>query len=117
SAGIAVSPDGTRIYALGIDPSGGSSRDLGGSTGIEVFDAQSLAAIGRWPPTSDFVSIAVSSDGRLVYTAGSPRVSAAGRVAGQPASVTVFDASDGSIRLIAGSLGEQMLTFPSTQLR
>jgi len=113
SSGIAISPDGSRIYALGVDPGGTLASDLPGSSGVLVFDASSLRNVGRWPPTADFVSVAVSSDGRFIYAAGSPRVSATGQDTSQPASVTVFDASTGRVRLIAGSLGSGFLTFPA----
>jgi hypothetical protein len=116
SSGIALSPDGTRIYALGVEPGATASDEFGGSTGVLVFDARSMANVGRWDPTADFVSLAVSPDGRFVYAAGSPRYSADGRVTNQPASVTVFDASSGEVRLIAGRLGNGFLVFPTTVL-
>ena len=114
SSGIAISPDGSRVYALGVDPGAASSDAFAGSAGVLVFDAASLANVGRWAPTADFVSLAVSADGASVYVAGSPRFSADGRVTNQPASVTVFDATTGGIRLIAGSLGRGFLLFPAT---
>ena len=115
SAAIAVSPDGSRVYALGI--TGGARGDaFAGSAGILVFDASSLTVLATWPPTADFVSVAVSADGRSVYAAGSPRFGADGRATSQPASVTVFDAATGNVRLIAGELGRAMLLFPSTIL-
>jgi hypothetical protein len=114
SAGIAISPDGSRVYALGIDPGASSSEAFAGSAGILVFDATSLQNVGRWTPTADFVSLAVSADGRWVYAAGSPQFAADGRRTNQPASVTVFDAGTGDVRLIAGSLGRAFLAFPAT---
>jgi len=116
SSGIAISPDGSRVYALGIELGSLSGADFAGSSGILVFDAATLANVGHWSPTADFVSIAVSADGQSVYAAGSPQYSAGGVTTSQPASVTVFDASTGSIRLIAGSLGRGFLTFPATIL-
>ncbi|MBI3751952.1 MAG: hypothetical protein HY263_09910 [Chloroflexi bacterium] len=115
SAAIAVSPDGRRVYALGT--SGGvSGEEFAGSAGVLVFDAATLSVLDTWPPTADFVSVAVSADGEWVYAAGSPRVGADGRVTSQPASITVFDAATGDIHLIAGQLGRGMLFFPSTVL-
>ena len=115
-AGIAISPDGSRIYALGIDgnPAG---EGFVGSAGVLVFDARTLAPIGRWAPTADLDSIAVSADGTLVYAAGAPDVDAAGVQTNQQASITVFDAADGTIRLIAGQLGHATLTFADTTLK
>lgn len=115
-SGIAISPDGRRIYAIGID---GNPAGAGfvGSAGVFVFDAGTLAPLGRWAPTADFDSIAVSPDGFLVYAAGAPDVNAGGEQANQQASVTVFNAGDGSIRLIAGQLGHLTVTFPDPTLR
>jgi hypothetical protein len=87
-----------------------------GSAGVFVFDATSLAPIGHWAPTADFVSIAISRDGRSVYAAGAPDTGADGRDTGQPSSITVFDAADGTVRLVAGQLGQSTLTFPSSLL-
>ena len=61
--GIVVSPDGTRVYALGID--GPVGDDSSGSSGVFVFDAASLEPLGTWAPLADLSSIAISGDGRL----------------------------------------------------
>src|SRR5439155_8780308 len=50
--GIAISPDGTRIYALGVQ--GLDHGDLGGSAGLVVFDVGSILAPGRCPSTGEF---------------------------------------------------------------
>jgi hypothetical protein len=113
---VVLSPDGARLYAIGVqgDTSGPEPT---GSSGVFVFDAASLALIGHWQPTADYVSLAMSGDGRFVYAAGMPGVDATGASVGlQAASVTVFDTTDGSIRLLAGKLGGEMLSFPSTTL-
>jgi hypothetical protein len=112
---LAVSPDGSRVYAIGVQESG---RDTAGSTGVFVFDATTLDRVALWQPTADYVSVGVSADGKLVFAAGLPGVDAVGRVkTAQQASITVFDASDGSVRLIAGQLGGDDLTFVSATLR
>jgi DNA-binding beta-propeller fold protein YncE len=113
--GVAISPDGTRLYGLGIlgDPAAG---DFSGSAGVVVFDTQAMTSLGRWEPTADFVSIAVSPDGAFVYASGMSGVDATGRETSQPASITVFNAADGSIRLIAGDLGRGMLSFAGPAL-
>jgi len=108
---LAISPDGSRIYAIGIKQAVGD-RDVAGSAGVFVFDAATLEPITIWQPTADYVSVAVSADGSLVYAAGLPGVDARGGVKiAQQASITVFDTSDGSIRLIAGQLGGDALSF------
>jgi hypothetical protein len=113
---MALSPDGKTLYALGIDGSIESARPAG----IYAFDVSgdSLALRGLWEPTADFISIAVSEDGAFVYAAGMGGVDASGT--GNPAykaSVTVFDASDGSIRLIAGQLAGDELLFVEPTVR
>jgi DNA-binding beta-propeller fold protein YncE len=114
SSGIAVSPDGSRVYVLGLEPGAASSHDFGGSTGIFVFDAATLAQVGHWNPTADYVSLAVSADGRFVYAAGGPGTTSGGTAGVAAASVTVFEASTGTVRLIAGQLGHALLLFPAT---
>ena len=107
---MVASADGTRIYALGVDPPNG--EETVGSTGIYVFDAESLAVAGHWAPTADFASLAISPDGRHVYAAGQAGVDAAGNVSDHEASITVYETADGSIDLIAGRLGTTPLYFP-----
>lgn len=107
-SGIVFSPDGSRVYALGVK---GSSFESSGSAGLYVFDAQALTFVDRWVATADFVSLAVSPDGKFVYAAGMPGVDASGNDTRQPASITVFNAADGSIRLIAGQLTNGLITF------
>ena len=111
--GIVLSPDGTRLFAIGVTAVAPSGR---GSTGVFAFDAASLARISQWTPTADFTSIAVSSDGRFVYAAAQGGVDASGARSRNGSSVTVFDASDGSVRLIAGQLGSADLWFPTPTL-
>jgi DNA-binding beta-propeller fold protein YncE len=109
--GVVVSPDGSRVYAIGVNAEA-TGPEAGGSTGVFVFDAASLASVGRWDPTADFASLAVSADGQLVYAAGLSGVDATGNSNSHfSASITVFDARDGAVRLIAGQLGGEMLSF------
>jgi hypothetical protein len=115
--GVVISPDVSRVYAIGVR-SESTGPEVGGSTGVFAFDANTMANIGTWPPTADFVSLAVSQDGKSVYAAGLPGVDAAGQENRRfSASITVFNADDGSVRLIAGLLGGEMLSFQSPVLR
>jgi hypothetical protein len=109
--------DGSRIYAIGVDLGRPISDGLPASTGVLVFETERLEQVDAWAPTADFVSIAMSADGRFVYAAGAPHVDAAGRGTGQRASITVFDAEDGSIRLIAGQVSSLLLLFPEPIVR
>jgi len=111
---LVASPDGSRIYALGVEPPVGESG--GASRGVYAFDAGSVEPVGRWAPTADLVSLAISPDGQFVYAAGQAGVDAAGASAPYQASITVYATSDGSVRLIAGTLGDG-LVFPSGTTR
>jgi hypothetical protein len=113
---LVISPDGSRVYAIGVK-TGTDDRSTSGSSGVFAFDTTTLEPVGIWPPTADFISVAVSTDGRFVYAAGLPSVDATGRSKlTQQASITVFDTTDGSVRLIAGQLGGDALMFISPLL-
>ena len=108
--GLVASPDGTRIYGLGIESLSGDGS--GGSRGLYSFDAATLAPVGHWAPTADLQSIAISPDGRFLYAAAPSGVDANGDLAQNAASITVYDTTDGSVRLLAGDLGGDSLYFP-----
>ena len=110
---LALSPDGTRLYLLATTATSPVDTTAG-SSGVWVFDAGTLAILGHWAPTADFISIAVSSDGAYVYAAGMPGKDAAGNQTGQDASVTVYQASSGQVRVIAGQLGQVYLNLAPT---
>ncbi len=103
SPGIVRSPDGSRLYALGVST---GEQGLPGSSGVFVFDGRTLAPLGHWAPTADFTSIAASADGGSVYAIGAPGVDATGRQSAFGPSITVYDATSGAVRLIAGELGD-----------
>lgn len=113
---VIVSPDGSRVYAIGVKE-GIDGSDLSGSAGVFVFDAASLEPLATWQPTADFISIAISADGRFLYAAGLPGVDEGGQAkVRQQASITVFDTRDGSQRLIAGELGVDFIAFTTETL-
>jgi hypothetical protein len=105
---LALSPDGRRLYAIGVDA---GAHEIGGSTGVWVFDAATLALVDHLAPTADYVSIMVSDDGRFLYAAGLPDRDASGRQASWPASLTAVDVATGEPALILGDLGSNMLMF------
>lgn len=113
-SGVLASPDGSRIYAIGVR--GGGSDEMSGSAGVYAYDAATLALLWHAEPAADYVSLAVSPDGAFLYAAGMPGVDGAGRRSSQPASITVLDAPDGTTRLIAGQLGGGVITFTTSPL-
>ena len=108
---VIVSPDGSRVYAIGVKASV-DNPEVSGSAGVFVFDAATLQLIEIYQPTADFVSLAIGADGRFVYAAGMPGFDAVGRRRGdQGASITAFSTVDGAVRVVAGQLGGGLLSF------
>ena len=58
---VAVSPDGTWLYAIG---------DFGAPGGVSLVHLLDLAVKGRWLPDVSFNSVWVSADGRTIYLLG-----------------------------------------------
>ena len=113
SPGLVLSPDGARLYALGMSP--GSER-AGSSTGIWVFGARTLDLLDHWEPRANLVSLAVSADGRFVYAAGAQGFDVEGHETSWPASVTVYDAASGEIQVVYGAVSQETwITFPDWQ--
>jgi len=106
--GLAIAPDGSRAYAIGVSGSGGGAA---ASSGVEVFDLRTMTQVGRWDPLADLISIAVSPDGRYVYVAGGPTNDPTYGAAYIPASLEVYDAATGNVRLIVGDLGTTYLAL------
>ena len=109
SPSLVESPDGRRIYALGVSPRAGS---VGGSSGIWVFDARTLEPIGHWAARALLTSLAISADGAFVYAAGANGFDPDGNPTRWPASVTVYDAASGAVQVVYGSVtSDSSLTF------
>jgi hypothetical protein len=106
---LALSPDGSRLYAIGVR---NEQNRMSASTGLWVVDSATLSLVAHWEPTADFASVAATSDGRFVLTSGLPRADADGNENDWPASLTAYDARTGEIRLIAGDLGTGWVYFP-----
>lgn len=103
SPSLAISADGSRLYALGTTVTDPTSPE-GGSGGVWVFDTSSLAIVGHWAPLADYISVTLA-DGGLVLAAGMPGVDTSGvQNDQQDASVVAYDAATGSVRIIAGQV-------------
>ena len=92
------SPDGSLLFAVGV----GSVSDS--SSGVWVFDAQTLEIIERWPAAAAYSSIALLEDGRWLAAIGRPGVTATGSPAAWGTSLTVHDATTGRPILVIGDL-------------
>lgn len=100
--GIVLSPDGARIYALGI---GRGESEMGVSTGIWVFDADTLELLDRFEPRALLSSLAVSDDGSFVYATSPANFDSKGNQRyNWPASLTVYDAATGEIEVVYGAV-------------
>ena len=110
---LVESPDGQRLYALGTAPSSGRA---GRSTGVWVFDANSLGLLDHWEPLALLQSLAASADGAFVYAAGAQGLDVDGRDSAWPASITVYDAMTGEVQVLYGAVSQtNWVTFPVWQ--
>jgi hypothetical protein len=106
---IALSPDGSRAYALGIESD--ANPDSTTSIGITVVDTDIMLVLGHWPAAANYDSIASSADGSVVFVAAPTSAS-------QPSgsSITALDAATGTPRTSIGGLGFEPLFFTDSQL-
>jgi YVTN family beta-propeller protein len=83
--GVAVSPDGGKVYVTVIN--GGTERTYGVSGSVAVIDTRTNTVVATFPAGNNPLGVAVSPDGRRVYIANDLRSS----------TVTVIDAASGAI--------------------
>jgi hypothetical protein len=101
------SPDGRLLFAIGA----GSKPD--GTSGVWVFDAQTLEVIEQWPALASYASVSLLEDGRWLAAIGRPGVTAGGGLAAWGTSLTVHDTTSGRPVLRVGDLGTgTKVTFP-----
>ena len=86
---IVGSADGRVLFAIGDGAAPGSS------SGVRVFDAQTLRLLERWPALASYRWLTVFEHGRFVALLGRPGLTATGGPAEWGASVTVHDAMTG----------------------
>ena len=110
---LVAEPGGTRLFALGVLSSESNNYEPS-SSGVWVFDANTLALVDRWTPVAAYGSIGLSKDGRWLFAAGAPSVDDEGKQTAWEASITVHDVSDGRPALQLGRLGVdvQILQVP-----
>lgn len=92
------SPEGRLLFAIGT----GSVTDA--SSGIHVFDAETLRLLERWPARASYRSVTVFGSGRWLAALGQPGVTASGGPADWSASVTIHDTISGVSVLRIGDL-------------
>ncbi len=92
------SPDGRLLFAIG------TGSVTGASSGILVFDAETLRLLERWPARASYRSVTVFGDGRWLAALGRPGVTASGGSADWSASVTIHHTISGVSVLRIGDL-------------
>ena len=106
---VVVSDDRIYLAAPGSRDPRASAEIASGPGAIVVLDGESLDVLATWPATAAFSSLALSRDGGSLYALGGASVDSSGQPTGEPASLTVYDASTGAVRLICGELGFESL--------
>jgi hypothetical protein len=101
------SPDGRLLYAAGFGARPGSS------SGIWVFDTQTLKVIEHWPARTAYTSVTLFENGRWLAAVGRPGVTAGGGPAEWGTSMTIHETLTGRQVLLLGDLAvDEPLTFP-----
>jgi len=96
---IVGSADGRVLFAIGDGATPGSS------SGVRVFDAQTLRLLERWPALASYRWLTVFEHGRFVALLGRPGLTGTGGPAEWSASVTVHDATTGQPVVRVGDIG------------
>jgi hypothetical protein len=101
------SPDGRLLFAIG------RGSDPDSSSGIWVFDTQTLQLLERWPALASYESVSLLEDGRWLAAIARPAVTASGGPADWGTSVTIHDTTTGRPVLRIGDLRTVgQVTFP-----
>jgi hypothetical protein len=105
---LVVSADGSVLYGLGGTAATGSVRSGGvgpNSTGIWLFDAETLSVIDHWEPVTAYSAIGLADEGRFVVALGLPGGDAQGMPARWPTSLVAVDAVTGELGALYGDVG------------
>jgi len=101
------SADGRVLFAIG------EGAVPGSSSGVRVFDAQTLRLLERWPALASYRWVTTFEHGRYIALLGHAGLTATGGPAEWGASVTVHDARTGQPVVRVGELRtEPILGFP-----
>jgi hypothetical protein len=107
------SPDGTLLYAMGLEfPSGTVGFGGPSSSGIWVFDAASLAIVAHWQPAITYESIGLAAGGHLLVGVGSASAEEQSVFGNHGPELAVHLTSDGSLIAIDRQLILQLGGMP-----
>jgi hypothetical protein len=93
---LAVSPDGSRLYAVGVAPPKGAAVEGFASLGVFVLETRTLALLDRWAPVGNDAAVGALGDGRVVVAA-QPHLDADGHNVPWDGSLTLRDPGDGRV--------------------
>lgn len=109
SSQLVPAATGDRLFAIGFKSGAGGGPDNFvypyGSSGVWVFDPESLSLIDHWPAAAAYESISITADGRWLLAGGTTGVDVDGRPTAWQASLSVHATDDGRIVLRLGQLG------------
>ncbi|HXI46788.1 MAG TPA: hypothetical protein VNH13_10840, partial [Candidatus Acidoferrales bacterium] len=103
------SPDGTLLYAYGLEFATGAVGGGGpASTGVWVFDAATLAIVGHWQPAITYESIGLAAGGHLLVGVGSASTEERSVFGNHGPALAVHLTTDGSVIAIDRQLVLQL---------
>jgi hypothetical protein len=105
------SPDGSRLYALGMARDITGSNQTPASLGVFVIDPSTMAMLAHWAPAASEVALEPILGGRAIAVAANPSFDASGASVPWDGSLTIRDAVDGRILERFGRLGADTIPF------
>jgi hypothetical protein len=95
------------LYATGLTGPGGDS------TGVWVFDAQSLALVAHWPSLAAYRSLGLTNDGRYLIAIGGEGAAELDTFGQHGSELAIHDVADGSAVVILRQLELQFGGTPA----